>query len=107
MNNQPTIFLKTGREKSLLNRHPWIFSGAVERLGGDPDPGSTVAVRDSQGVLRGHAAYSPASQIRARMWTFDDEPVDENLLSKKLANYFKILSLKISAKNFMSFPWKK
>jgi len=63
------IVLKSGREKSLKRRHPWIFSGAVERASGKP--GDTVEVKDSSGKVLAMAAYSPKSQIRARVWTFD------------------------------------
>ena len=65
------IHLKPGREKSLRRRHPWIFSGAVEKVVGNPGAGDTVEVRDSSGKPWGRAAYSPSSQIRARVWTFD------------------------------------
>jgi 23S rRNA (cytosine1962-C5)-methyltransferase len=70
------ITLKSGREKSLLRRHPWIFSGAIAHVEGTPAAGETVEVRSSKGEFLGRAAWSPASQIRARMWTFKDEPVD-------------------------------
>ncbi|MFZ4721443.1 MAG: class I SAM-dependent rRNA methyltransferase, partial [Ilumatobacteraceae bacterium] len=76
------ITLRPGREKSLLRRHPWVFSGAVDRVDGDPAPGDTVVVRDSAGTVLGRAAYSPASQIRARMWTFDaDTVVDDEFVT--------------------------
>ena len=63
------ITLKRGREKSLKRRHPWIFSGAVEKASGKA--GDTLEVRDSSGKPLALAAYSPRSQIRARVWTFD------------------------------------
>jgi 23S rRNA (cytosine1962-C5)-methyltransferase len=65
------LVLKPGREKSLKRRHPWVFSGAVERVTGDPKSGDTVQVRSSDGAALAIAAYSPASQIRARVWSFD------------------------------------
>src|SRR3954452_10437963 len=69
------IQLKAGREKSLRRRHPWIFSGAVESVAGKPGPGDTIEVKDKAGKLWARAAYSPQSQIRARVWTFD--PAEE------------------------------
>jgi len=69
------IHLKSGREKSLRRRHPWIFSGAVEKVVGNPGAGDTVEVKDSSGKSWGSAAYSAKSQIRARVWTFD--PAEE------------------------------
>ena len=65
------IVLKPGREKSLRHRHPWVFSGAVDRVDGTPGSGETVAVLAHDGAHLGWAAYSPVSQIRGRMWTYD------------------------------------
>jgi 23S rRNA (cytosine1962-C5)-methyltransferase len=68
-----TVVLKKGREKSLKRRHPWLFSGAIEKVVGKPAPGDTVEVRDASGQVLARAAYSPQSQIRARAWTFNPE----------------------------------
>ena len=68
-----TAILKKGRDHSVRNRHPWIFSGAIDRLEGEAAPGATVLVRDASGEALGLGAISPASQIRIRMWTFDPE----------------------------------
>jgi 23S rRNA (cytosine1962-C5)-methyltransferase len=83
----PTLTLKPGREKSLLRRHPWIFSGGVARVEGDPQPGATIDLLSANGQFLARAAYSPTSQIRARVWTFDpDEQVDANFFRKRLLN---------------------
>lgn len=69
--------LAKGREKSLLRRHPWIFSGAVARMEGKASLGETIDIVDHQGKWLARGAYSPASQIRARVWTFDpNESID-------------------------------
>ncbi len=82
----PTLILKPGREKSLLRRHPWIFSGAVGQVTGNPQPGATLEVRGAQGAWLARAAWSPASQIRARVWTFDeDEAVDADFFRRRIA----------------------
>jgi 23S rRNA (cytosine1962-C5)-methyltransferase len=78
------ILLKPGREKSLLRRHPWIFSGAIQRVDDEPASGGTVDVLSSKGDFLARAAYSPHSQIRARVWTFDDEPVDADFFRKRI-----------------------
>ena len=67
----PILHLKPGRERSLLRRHPWVFSGAVARVEGDPLPGATVDLQAADGSFLARAAYSPTSQIRARVLTFD------------------------------------
>ena len=65
------IILKPGREKSVLLRHPWIFSGAIAQVVGDPDSGETVSLCASDGEPLAKAAYSPHSSIRARVWSFN------------------------------------
>jgi len=67
------LVIKSGREKSLLRKHPWVFSGSVASVKGKPSPGATVRVLSSGGEALGFGAWSPHSQIRARMWSFADE----------------------------------
>lgn len=64
----PTLTLKAGREKSILRNHPWVFSGAVASISGDPDAGSTVDIVSHKGQWLAQGAYSPESQIIARVW---------------------------------------
>ncbi|MEG3112841.1 23S rRNA (cytosine(1962)-C(5))-methyltransferase RlmI [Pantoea sp. T14] len=71
------LILAKGREKSLLRRHPWVFSGAVARMEGKAQLGETIDVCDSNGKWLARAAYSPQSQIRARVWSWQqDESID-------------------------------
>jgi 23S rRNA (cytosine1962-C5)-methyltransferase len=70
-----TLTLKPGRERSLLRRHPWVFSGAVGGVEGEPAPGDTVDIRAADGAWMARGSYSPSSQIRARVWTFQGEVV--------------------------------
>ena len=65
-----SVHLKAGREKSVRRRHPWIFSGAVARVDGEPASGETVLVK-AGGQPVAVAAWSPKSQICARVWSFD------------------------------------
>ena len=67
-----TIWLKPGRERSLLRRHPWVYSGAISRVDGTPDAGDTIIVRSVEGRFLGRGSYSPDSQIRARIWSFSE-----------------------------------
>jgi 23S rRNA (cytosine1962-C5)-methyltransferase len=90
MTEKPKLLLNPGREKSLLRRHPWIFSGAVAEVRGDPAPGSTIEIISASGEFLGQAAYSPESQIRARVWTWErEETVDEVFFHRKLDRAFK------------------
>ncbi|MFZ1871839.1 23S rRNA (cytosine(1962)-C(5))-methyltransferase RlmI [Serratia sp. D1N4] len=79
------LFLAKGREKSLLRRHPWVFSGAVLRLEGKALSGETIDILDSHGKWLARGAYSPESQIRARVWTFQqDEEIDIAFFIRRL-----------------------
>jgi 23S rRNA (cytosine1962-C5)-methyltransferase len=69
----PSIVLKAHAGKSLLRRHPWIFSGAIGAVEGSPQIGKTVDILSSDGVPYARGAYSPHSQIRVRVWSFDPE----------------------------------
>ncbi|MGD7412828.1 23S rRNA (cytosine(1962)-C(5))-methyltransferase RlmI, partial [Ralstonia pseudosolanacearum] len=71
-----TLILKPGKERSLLRRHPWIFANAIDRVEGRPASGTTMVVRAHDGRFLARAAFSPTSQIRARVWSFDEaEPI--------------------------------
>ncbi len=84
---KPCIVLKPEREKSLLRRHPWIFSGAVECIDGAPASGDTLPVRDAAGNFLAWAAYNPDSQITARVWSWDEkEVVDKAFFRQRIAN---------------------
>ncbi len=83
------LTIKPGREKSLLRRHPWVFASAIHHVDHDPvdeahASGSTVDLLDANGHFLARAAYSPTSQIRARVWTFTDEPVDKEFFRKRI-----------------------
>ena len=79
------IVLKPGKEKSLLRRHPWVYAGAVARVEGSPASGATVEIRGADGRFLAWAAYSPASTIRARAWSFAETArVDTDLLRQRV-----------------------
>ncbi|MEM5327339.1 class I SAM-dependent rRNA methyltransferase [Paraburkholderia sp. JHI2823] len=79
------VTLKPSKEKSLLRRHPWIYANAIDRVDGKPAPGATVIVRSADGRFLARAAYSPHSQIRARVWSFDEnEPIDHAFFKRRV-----------------------
>ncbi len=83
--NFPKVTLLPGREKSLLRKHPWIFSGAIKDVTGNPENGECVDVFDANGTRLGIGAFSGASKIRVRMWTFDpDETIDRKLFHQRI-----------------------
>lgn len=63
------VILKKGRDKNIRARHPWVFSGAIQRTQGEPQLGETVEVCAASGDVLGMGAWSPASQIQVRMWS--------------------------------------
>jgi 23S rRNA (cytosine1962-C5)-methyltransferase len=67
------VIVKPNRDKSLLRKHPWVFSGALAKIKGNPSAGETVDIVNTRGNWLGKGAYSPRSQIAVRMWTFDKE----------------------------------
>jgi len=79
-----SITLYAGREKSLLRRHPWIFASAIHQVDETLASGATVDLLSSEGHFLARAFYSPTSQIRARVWTFKDEPVDKEFFRRKI-----------------------
>jgi len=83
---QATIILGAGKERSPMNHHPWIFASAVVGYEGKITSGSTVTVKSDSGRFIGRAAYSPMSQIRARIWSWDEsEPIDHAFFKRKIA----------------------
>ena len=78
------VILKPGREKSLFRRHPWIFSGAIQQADPGIAPGATVDLLSSDKQFLARASYSPHSQIRARVWTFEDETVDKEFFRTRI-----------------------
>ncbi len=87
-----SIRLRTGKERSLLRRHPWIFESAIAKGGGDK--GETVRVESAQGEFLGWASFSPDSKIRARVWSFDEaQRIDAAFFRSSVARAVQIRAL--------------
>ncbi len=91
------IILKRGREKPVLNRHPWVFSGAIDRVDGRPQPGDLVQIATHDGRFLAHAYFNPHSQIRARILTWrvrilswDETPPTKTFWRGKLTRALKL-----------------
>ncbi|EKO3987482.1 23S rRNA (cytosine(1962)-C(5))-methyltransferase RlmI, partial [Vibrio fluvialis] len=80
----PAIYLVKGREKSLRRKHPWVFSRGISKIEGEPGLGDTVDVYTHEGQWLAKAAYSPHSQIRARVWSFEKEAIDTAFFVKRI-----------------------
>jgi len=79
------LILKPGREKSLKRRHPWVFSGGIARVEGKPQSGDSVEVNSADGAFLAVAAYSPESQIRARVWSWAAGDIDAGFFMQRVA----------------------
>ncbi len=78
-----SIRLRAGKERSLLRRHPWVFEGSIAK--GAADAGETVRVDAADGSFLAWGAYSPASAIRVRAWSFDQaERIDAALFARRI-----------------------
>ncbi|MCA3147813.1 MAG: class I SAM-dependent methyltransferase [Burkholderiales bacterium] len=79
------LILAPGKERPVLRGHPWIFAGAVQTEPAKTSPGATVMVLCARGEELGWAAWSPASQIRARLWSTDvSRPIDHAFFKRRV-----------------------
>ena len=76
MSTEGTIHLRHGRDRPVRLRHPWVLSGSVDRVEGEPEPGATVSVVSADGEMLGTGDYDPNSQIRVRLHTFGSASAD-------------------------------
>jgi 23S rRNA (cytosine1962-C5)-methyltransferase len=79
------VYLKKGREKPVLSGHPWIFSGAVEKVEGESDHADLADVYDYKTTWLARGLYNPKSQIRVRVLTWEKEEIDAAFFSRRLS----------------------
>ena len=86
---EKAVILKRGKEESLQRFHPWIFSGAIQRIEGKPEEGDVVTVytNDHKFIARGHVQVG---SIAVRVLTFNDEPVDQAFWNRRIATAFDL-----------------
>ncbi len=83
--DRATVILRPGREKAILNRHPWVFSGAVARIEGSVEDGDLVRVTDSRAGYLATGYLNRRSQIQVRLLTWDpSERVDAAFWHRRL-----------------------
>ncbi|MEY4591594.1 MAG: hypothetical protein RIR18_489 [Pseudomonadota bacterium] len=83
---KPALILHPGKERSVFKRHPWLFAGSIAHLTGRVKAGETVDICTDNGEVLARAAFSPQSQIRARIWSFNpDETIDDAFFKRKVA----------------------
>ena len=86
---EKSVILKRGKEESLRRFHPWIFSGAIARINGNPEEGEIVTVYTSEGdfIARGHVQVG---SIAVRVLTFADEPIDQAFWDRRIATAYDL-----------------
>lgn len=96
----PKVILKSGKEKSILRRHPWIFSGAVYGVSREINDGEMVDVVDSKNQHLGTGYFSDKGSIVVRILTFANETFSENFWNEKLQSAWelrlKLLNLEVT-----------
>ena len=80
-----SVTLKKSADSFIKRKHPWIFSGAIEKVEGNPSNGQTVKIFTSNKTIVGSGSFSPSSQIRVRVWSFNpEEKIDSDFFRKKI-----------------------
>jgi 23S rRNA (cytosine1962-C5)-methyltransferase len=79
------VYLKPGRERPVRNGHPWIFSGAIDATDGAADGVGVADVFDHRKTWIARGLYNPASQIRVRVLTSKDEPIDGAFFKRRIS----------------------
>lgn len=88
------IILHESRDKSLKRKHPWIFSKAIKEVVNEPNNGADINIYDCNNNFLAVAAYSPNSQIRARVWSFNkDEKIDKDFFKAKILKAYEARKL--------------
>ena len=85
----PKIYLKPKKEESVLRLHPWIFSGAVARIDGQPEEGAVVEVFATDGRLLGVGHYQIGS-IAVRLLAFDEVTIDHAFWLDRLRSAYNL-----------------
>lgn len=78
------VILKPGKEKPLQGRHPWVFSGAIDRIDDDYKTGDLVKIYSSRDEFLGTGYLNPRSQIAVRMLSFEEGDVNRSFFEEKV-----------------------
>src|SRR5262245_8425332 len=88
----PTLTLKSGRERSVYNRHPWLFSGAVKKMPDAPE-GSVIQICSNHGDVLAYGFYSTQCQIVCSIFEFSTDAsfmADEAYWMQKIQQAFAL-----------------
>ena len=85
MTRLPEVHLSPDRDGPARGGHPWVFSGAIGGVDGDPRPGDEVRVVDASGAYVADGLFNPHSQIRVRLYRWDEGPLDAAFFRARIA----------------------
>jgi 23S rRNA (cytosine1962-C5)-methyltransferase len=82
---EPTVIIRSDREKIFEKRHPWVFSGAIRSVEGSPSDGDIVVLRGESGAFLARGYWNRQSQINVHVLTWDeDQPIDDDYWRHRL-----------------------
>src|ERR1700748_1820488 len=80
------VVLKKGKEKAVLHRHPWVFSGAIEKVKGKPGNGDVVKLINAKGAFMAYGFYNDQSRVALRLLEWDEAvEINEQWFRDKVA----------------------
>ena len=91
------VYLKSGRERPVLNGHPWVFSGAIESVEGQADTVGVADIFDYKKNWLARGLYNPKPQIRLRLLTWQQESIDGNFFARRLRQAVTLRQRHLSA----------
>ena len=80
----PTVHVVNGRQKKLMQGHPWVYGNEIERVEGEPADGELVSVVDFRGRHMGTGFYNSRSLITVRLLTHRQEAVTDALIARRV-----------------------
>lgn len=99
----PKVILKSGKEKSIQRRHPWVFSGAVYGVSQEINDGEMVEVVDAQNKHLGMGYFSDKGSIVVRLLTFEKEKFSNSFWAEKLLSAWELRLKLLDLENTNAF----
>ncbi len=85
------VTLKPRHALPFFKRHPWVFAGAIRSVNGDPQPGDEVVLQSHEGEFIARGLFNPHSQIRVRLYSWDQEAsLDRAFWKARLQSAFQL-----------------
>lgn len=95
----PTAKARLTASRSPLSRHLWLYAGHLEPVVGPAEAGDVIDVLTHDGRFYGRGLYSPASKIRVRLLTFQDEPIDETFWQGRIQQAVRLRQRVVAQSN--------